>query len=427
VPADFESLIGKQLGSWRIEDRLSVGGQGEVYRAHRVEGGFDQVVAIKILHGRALSPAAARRFQEEQEILAGLNHPHIVNLLSTGRTDDGRGWFAMEYVEGKPIDIYANELAVSVTQRLRLYLKVCQTVAYAHRNLIVHLDLKPSNILVTREGEPKLLDFGLARRLASTKGDAVSGAMEVFSRPYASPEQVMPGSAVSTLSDVYSLGAVLYELLTGHTPLILDLLSEQAVIHAIQEQAPLKPSSVVSRPRMVEGGHAGTFEFSPRTLSAMRGVSIGELRHELHGDLDNLLLVALHKEPHRRYPSVEEMAHDIERYLDGKSVRAKASSPAYVAFRGARKYPLRVLAIALVVTFSLANVLLPAFHRKGAQYMEQDTAVIRAVNCGAVKDVRINLLPALAPGSAAQRLEEALDQTGISSSCAVSAGAEKDR
>jgi serine/threonine protein kinase len=418
MPADLEPLIGKQLGAWRIEDRLSRGGQGEVYRARRVEGGFDQIVAIKVLHTRALSPLAARRFQEEQEILAGLNHPYIVNLLSTGHTADGRAWLAMEYVEGKPIDVFANERALSTGQRLQLFLKVCETVAYAHRNLVVHLDLKPENILVTREGDPKLLDFGLAQRLHAGKGELMSGPMAVFSRPYVSPEQVTPGQPVSTLSDVYSLGAVLYELLTGHTPLILDLLSERAITHAICEQAPLAPSVVVARTRFLEGPSAEIFEFSPAKLSAMRGVSTGELRHELHGDLDNLLLVALHKEPHRRYPSAEEMARDIERYLEGKRVRAKASSPVYVAFRGARKYPMRVLACALVVSFSVANVLLPAFHRKGAQATEQDTAAIRAVNCNASNDLRQSLLPSLAPVPAAQKVKEILDQVDTSSNCA---------
>ena len=422
MPTDFDPLIGKQLGAWRIDDRLNLGGQGEVYRAHRVEGGFDQIVAIKILHTRGLSPLAAARFQEEQEILASLNHPHIVNLLSTGHTGDGRAWLAMEYVEGKPIDVYANEQALSITQRLRLFLKVCYTVAYAHRNLVVHLDLKPSNILVTREGEPKLLDFGLARRLRAGKDEVMSGPMAVFSRAYASPEQVTPGAALSTLSDVYSLGAVLYELLTGHTALILDLLSEQAMMHAICEQAPLAPSAVVSRTRFVERPGAETYEFSPSKLSAMRGVSTGELRHELRGDLDNLLLVALHKEPHRRYPSVEQMARDIERYLEGKSVRAKASSPAYVAFRGARKYPMRVLAFALVLSFSLVNLWLPAFYRKGALETEQDTAAIRAVNCSAGKDLRANLLPALSPGLAVQRFREALDEVEIGSDCMPSSG-----
>jgi eukaryotic-like serine/threonine-protein kinase len=425
VPGDFDPLIGKQLGSWRVEDRISLGGQGEVYRAQRVEGGFDQTVAIKVLHTRSLSPLAATRFQEEQEILAGLSHPHIVNLLGTGYTSDGRAWLAMEYVEGKPIDIFANEQALSITQRLRLFLKVCQTVAYAHRNLVIHLDLKPSNILVTREGEPKLLDFGLARRLRTGQDGVMRGPMTAFSLPYASPEQVTPGGAVSTVSDVYSLGAVLYELLTGHTPLILDLLSEQAMIHAICEQVPLTPSIVVSRSRFIERPGAESYEFSPSKLSAMRGVSTGELRRELRGDLDNLLLVSLHKEPHRRYPSVEEMARDMERYLDGKSVRAKASSPAYVAFRGARKYPMRVLACALVVSFSLANRWLPAFYRKGAQETEQDTAAIRAVNCSAGNDLRANLLPALSPGLAEQRFKEALEQMEINSDCASFHG--KDR
>jgi hypothetical protein len=199
------------------------------------------------------------------------------------------------------------------------------------------------------------------------------------------------------------------------------------MVHAICEQAPLAPSVVVSRSRFVERPGAETFEFSPSKLSAMRGVSSGELRHELRGDLDNLLLVALHKEPHRRYPSVEEMARDIERYLEGKSVRAKASSPAYVAFRGARKYPMRVLAFALVLSFSLANLWLPAFYRKSAQETEEDTAAIRAVNCSAGRDLRANLLPALSPGLAEQRLKEALDEVEIGSDCAPSAGSSQGK
>jgi serine/threonine protein kinase len=259
VPSHRESLIGKQLGPWCVERKVNDGGQGEVYRALRVEGGFEQLVAIKVLHTRASSPVAARRFEEEQEILASLNHPYIVNLLSTGHTEDGRAWLAMEYVEGKPIDAFANERALSITERLRLFLLVCETIAYAHRHLIIHLDLKPSNILVTNDGCPKLLDFGLARRLEQPQSGLSPAGMTAFSRPYASPEQAMPGSSVSTLSDVYSLGAVLYELLTGHTPLRLDLLSEQATLQAILDQPPLKPSAAISRIRVVNGPHGEQF------------------------------------------------------------------------------------------------------------------------------------------------------------------------
>jgi eukaryotic-like serine/threonine-protein kinase len=416
MPTDRGTLVGTQLGPWRVAQKLSDGGQGEVYRALRVDGGFEQIVAIKVLHARALSPVAVSRFEEEQEILASLNHPSIVNLLGAGHTENGRAWLAMEFVTGKPIDTFANERALSTTERLRIFLKVCQAVAYAHRNLIVHLDLKPSNILVTPDGEPKLLDFGLARRLQAPQNGQSPGAMTAFSRPYASPEQVMPGAAVSTVSDVYSLGAVLYEILTGHTPLLLDLLSEQATLHAILEQTPLKPSAAISRTRLVSGPHGEQFEFGPAKNSAMRAASVGELRRELQGDLDNLLLVALNKEQSRRYPSVEALAEDIQRYLDGKRVRAKASSPVYVALLGARKYPIRVFAGVLLVVLAVANHLLPSFHRRGASLAQQDAAKIQDVNCHAAGEIRKTFLPAL-PGAAAQTLVGKLDEIEKISRC----------
>jgi serine/threonine protein kinase len=369
--------LGLRAGPWLLEARVGSGGQGDVYRARRVEGGFEQTVAIKVLRRQF----NASTFQYEQENLAVLNHPCIANLLGTGTLPDGRPYFAMEYVDGKPIDQYANEHALSVQQRLLLMKKVCEAVAAAHRNLIVHLDLKPANILVNRDGLPKLLDFGLARRLSGSSGPAAAHEADAFSRPYASPEQVTPGAELTTSSDVYSLGAILYELLTGHAPFDMEGLSEEGILLAIRDHDPLKPSLAVARPRRVRGRNGRVFEFDPQKLGAMRASSPGELRRLLKGDLDNVILVALHKEERRRYPSVDEMSKDISRFLAGQRVVAGAANPTYRATRFARKRPLLVYAAALLAVAVAANIYWVDTMRQLAEAAQADERVLDDALC----------------------------------------------
>lgn len=389
-------LSGQQLGTWRVEEKIGAGGQGAVYRARRVEGGFDQTVAIKVLDPRTISPVAARQFEEEMESLAALNHPFIAKLLGTGATADGRAYCAMEYVDGKPIDVFANERGLSIDQRLSLFNKVSEAVAYAHRHLIIHLDLKPANILVTRDGNPKLLDFGLARRVGDTALRPVAHEMDAFSRPYASPEQVTPGSPVSTLSDVYSLGAVLYELLTGHPPLRLDGLAEEAVIRTIREEEPLKPSVAAQNPRSIPGPLGKPFVFPAQKLAELRASSPGELRRKLQGDLDNVVLVSLRKEERRRYPSVEELVRDIERHLAGKRVHAKPSSPAYSAVGVARRSPMVVVAVVLLLCAMFASTALPRAIGETVDATRREQTALSKFVCESDAEIRARVLPELA-------------------------------
>lgn len=382
------NLAGERLGPWLVESRIGAGGQGEIYRATRVDGQFTQTVAIKVLYAGFLNSAALRRFEAEQETLAALHHPYIANLLGTGFTSDGRAYFAMEYVEGKPIDEYANERALSISDRVALFAKVCEAVAYAHSRLVVHLDLKPANILVTEDGNPKLLDFGLAIREA-----AASRETDSFSRGSASPEQVTPGAVLSTLSDVYSLGAILYELLSGHPVITAENLSEEAAVHAIREEEPRKPSIAATRSRHVFLSAERTVELAPRKIAEMRGLSSGELRRRLQGDLDNIALVALRKEPGRRYPSVEEFARDLDRHLRGKRVHARAASPAYQAVRAARRSPLFVAAAALVCSVLFANWVLPRSIEQSEQTSRGVTRLLRTETCLVAEELETKVAP----------------------------------
>jgi tRNA A-37 threonylcarbamoyl transferase component Bud32/tetratricopeptide (TPR) repeat protein len=321
------SLIGQRVGAYRISGEIGHGGMGTVYLAVRADDEFNKRVAIKVVRRGMDTNAMLERFRYERQILANLDHPYICRLLDGGSTADQRPFFVMEYVEGRPIDRHCREKQLGVPDICRLFLRVCEAVSYAHRNLVVHRDLKPSNILVTADGAPKLLDFGVAKLLSP---DADSGATVtgIFSRPltpeYASPEQVR-GLAVSTATDVYSLGAVLYELLTG------------ARIHSIDS------TSGTDWQKLICEGEV------PRP--SLR-------RSQLRGDLDNVLLMALRKEPERRYSSVEQLAGDVANFLEGRPVLARQDSYRYRAGKFIRRHRVALGAAALVAASVVAGVVL---------------------------------------------------------------------
>jgi non-specific serine/threonine protein kinase/serine/threonine-protein kinase len=304
--SEAQALIGVNLGRYCIVELLGEGGVGTVYRATRDEGDYHQTVALKLLKRGMDSDVVLRRFRDERRILARLDHPNIAKFLDGGIAEDGRPYFVMEYLEGTPIHHYFRDNDLPVRQRLVLFLFVCAAVEYSHRNLVIHRDLKASNILVTDDGVPKLLDFGIAKLLdRDTSGQLAEStqAMDRMLTPdYASPEQIL-GEPITTATDVYSLGVLLFELLTETRPFQLSGLPAPEMARIITETDPPKPSSVVT----------------PERTKA------------LAGDIDTIVLKAMHRSPDRRYASAQQLAEDIRRHLDGLPVEARPDSPAYRA------------------------------------------------------------------------------------------------
>jgi serine/threonine protein kinase len=341
---DVQPLLGKRLGAYRVVREIGRGGMGTVYLAVRDDDEFKKQVAIKLVRRGLDTADVLLRFRHERQILANLDHPYIARLLDGGTTPDGRPYFAMEYVEGMPVGDYCSGQALDVNARCRLFLKVCEAVSHAHRNLVVHRDLKPSNILVTADGSPKLLDFGVAK-LLSPDPDGVRMNTVSHARPltpeYSSPEQIL-GRAVDTTTDVYSLGAVLFELLTG-------------------EQA----QPLASNPEDMERVICRTEVRAP-SLAVHRGANpSAALEKELKRDLDNIVLMAMRKDPARRYQSVDQFAGDIRNYLEGRPVLARQDSFTYRFGKFLRRNRVGVAAGVMIVA-SLAGGLafsLAAQHR----------------------------------------------------------------
>jgi len=326
--AAVTAQVGRRIGPFRLLRLLGEGGMGAVYLAERDDAQFAHQVAIKILSHAVGSPQAIARFRDERQILAGLKHPHIVRLLDGGSTDDQLPYLVMEHIEGTAITRYANDRALSVRARLVLVRQVCAALQYAHQNLVVHRDIKPSNILVDAAGVPKVLDFGIAKLLAPVGGfereARTRTGFAMFTPEYASPEQAR-GEVVSTATDVYSLGAVLYDLVTGQSP-HRTAGSALEVLRVICEVDPARPSAVAPEGR----------------------------RRELAGDLDNIILKALHKESARRYASVAQLADDLGRFLDGRPVTARTATIGYRARKFSRRHKVGVVATALVAGTLLA-------------------------------------------------------------------------
>jgi non-specific serine/threonine protein kinase/serine/threonine-protein kinase len=357
APAEGPLPAGTRLGPYEVRDAVGRGGMGIVYRAVRADDEYRQVVAVKVILRGMDTAVGQRRFREERQILAGLDHPGIARLLDGGTTQDGLPYFVMEYVEGEPIDSYCDHRRLGVVDRLRLFLGVCAAVHHAHRSLVVHRDLKPGNVLVTPEGVPKLLDFGIARlvRPAGDPGavDPTVTLLRMLTPDYASPEQVR-GQAVTTATDVYSLGVLLYELLSGHRPYKTGLVHE--VLAAICDQDPERPSVSVSRTQR-RGTGEGTVEVTAEAVSGARGgMTPGLLRKKLSGDLDTIVLKALRKVPTERYASVEAFADDVRRHLEGRPVQARPQTLAYRAGKFVRRNPAAAAAATLAVTALLGGI-----------------------------------------------------------------------
>jgi eukaryotic-like serine/threonine-protein kinase len=320
-----DPMIGRRLGAYRIEREIGRGGMGAVYQASRADNEFNKRAAIKLVKRGMDTDFILRRFRKERQILAALDHPHIAGLLDGGTTEDGLPYFVMEYIEGQPLYSYCDSHQLNITERLKLFRAICDAVHYAHQKQVVHRDIKPSNVLVTSEGVPKLLDFGIAKLLnpqlaGDITHDPTATAMRLMTPEYASPEQVQ-GAPTTPTTDVYSLGVLLYELLTGHRPYRLVNRAPHEIARVICEEAPAPPSIIITRtedllPSLFAGDEATTL----KQLYSTRGTTLELLRRALSGDVDNIVMQALRKEPEWRYQTAADLRDDITRYLEGRPI-----------------------------------------------------------------------------------------------------------
>ena len=346
-PANPQRLEGRHVGPYEILREIGRGGMGTVYLAVRADRAFRKQVALKIVRPEAGSEEVLRRFQREREILATLDHPNIARLLDGGSTEDGLPYFVMEYVAGDPIDIYCDRHKLKVADRLELFRTVCAAVEYAHRSGIAHRDLKPGNILVTGEGTAKLLDFGIAKLLRAAEDETVyitRTGLHLMTPEYASPEQIR-GEAITALSDVYSLGVILYELLTGHRPYRMGSRLFHEIVRVICEEPPTRPSTAVGLTEKRPGVRdSEPVTVTPDMVSRARDASPAELRRQLSGDLDNVLLKSLSKEPLGRYRSADQMSEDIRHHLQGEPVLATSETLLYRIGKSLQRYRIWVIA-----------------------------------------------------------------------------------
>ncbi len=343
-PEVATSAAGQLVGVYEIIRELGLGGMGAVYLARRSDERFDQQVAIKLLKREFNVERLRRSFKREIDILAKLIHPNIATIYDTGATNDGIPYIVMEYVDGLPIDSYCDQNDLGLTERLKLFNKTCEAVGYAHQNLIVHRDIKPSNILVSSDGVPKLLDFGISKPLDSAddvaSGTTILGAM---TPEYASPEQI-DGGRITTSTDVYSLGIVLFKLLTGTYPYNFKRRSSGDILREITAEDPVAPSLAQS----------------PHTTT-----SIDRLR--LKGDIDNIVLKAISKEPENRYSTVKQLSEDIWRYIDGEPVTARPATLAYRLNKFYKRKKIAVIAGVLIVATLVAGISVALWQTRAAR------------------------------------------------------------
>ena len=356
------SALNRRIGPYLVVEEVGEGGMGTVYRAIRADDAFRKQVAIKLVKPGMDYHFILRRFRRERQIMANLDHPNIARLLDGGATEEGLPYFVMEYVKGQPIDVYCDARRLGTDQRLELFRVVCSAVEAAHRKHIVHRDIKPSNILVTEEGTPKLLDFGIAKITESENDtqpvDPTLTVMRLMTPEYASPEQIR-GEPVTVATDIYSLGVLLYELLTGHRPYRLKSRAPHEIARVICEEDPEKPSTAVNRVEEITRDHGTTrVTLTSESVSEARGCPPEALRKALAGDLDNILLKAMRKEPGRRYVSVEEFSEDIRRHLEGRPVIARKGTVVYRAAKFLQRHKTGVVTAAVALPLAASAVAL---------------------------------------------------------------------
>jgi serine/threonine protein kinase len=361
-----DAWIGRQLGAWTIVRVLGRGGMGLVYLGERSKDNFRQRAALKILR-LGHDELAVARFIAERQILAELEHPNIARLVDGGSSEQSGPWFALEYIDGMPIDTWCDSKRLDTVGRLRLFLDICEAVAYAHERLIVHRDLKPGNILVSADGRVTLLDFGIAKLLDTTTAQTGT-AVRTFTPEYAAPEQIR-GEAISTAVDVYALGVLLCELLTGCKPYRVTTTSPLAYERAVLEQDPVRPSTLV----MTRGIREGNETSAAGDSAARRNATPPALRALLRGDLDAIVLKTLRKEPSQRYATVRELASDVRASLSHRPVEARRGGLRYLAIRFLRRNRIAV-SMAVLALLALVVGLVGALWQMSEAQKQRDTA-----------------------------------------------------
>jgi len=406
------AMLGRIVSNYRLVSILGHGGTGTVYLAERADRQYSAQVAVKIIDSAILHGDLGQRFRAERQILASLNHPNIARLIDAGETAEGQPFLIMEYVHGEPLDRYCDREQLGLRARLELFLQICRAVQYAHQNLIVHRDLKPANILVTPDGTPKLLDFGIAKLL--DPGHAAALALtrmndRLLTPEYASPEQIL-GRPVTTASDVYTLGVVLYELLTGLRPYkVLPSASQLELERTICVSDPERPSAAIKRVA-TDGSTTTTLE----AIATARRMTADKLARKLTGDLDAIVLRALRKEPQHRYSTVEQFADDIKRYLSREPVQARQGNWTYYSSRFIRRHAFGVsagsvfaiLIVAFAVTMSVQAKRIAA---------ERDRATIESTRAESVSEFMLRIFEASDPFTAQGEqvtARQLLDQAG---------------
>jgi non-specific serine/threonine protein kinase/serine/threonine-protein kinase len=359
APVPDSLRTGTDIGPYRIVQLIAEGGMGAVYQAVRVDDLYRKVVAIKIIRRGVHDAYARRHFDTERQILAHLDHPAIAKLLDGGTTSDGRPYFVMDFIAGTPIDEYCDAHKLGLRQRLALFQTVCAAVHYAHQNLVIHRDIKPPNILITEEGAVKLLDFGIAKLLdPDALGlDQTLTTLQAITPEYASPEQ-LSGGQITTASDVYALGVLLFRMLSGRRPYALDSRGLEQLWDHVRNRAPRRPSEAVR----VEEEDGVTREM----IAAARGAPPERLERQLVGDLDTILLMALRKEPERRYCSAEQFSADIRRHLEGHPVTARPDTIRYRAGKFIRRHRAAVAALTLAAASLVAGIITTSWQARVA-------------------------------------------------------------
>jgi serine/threonine protein kinase len=393
---------GEKLGKWRIGRLIGSGGMGDVYVANREGGDVQQIAAVKVLRANPESN------EDEAAALRMLRHRNIARRFEDGLTPGGQRYIVLEYVDGPSITDFADQRGLSIRDRVTLFLEACDAIDYVHTRTWLHLDIKPSNLLVDSDGVVKVIDFGIARRA----GGAGAAGGQYATRPYASPEQISSSAGVGFASDIYSLGAVLYELLSGHPPFEANA-SSPPLDWRIAEEIPLRPSDALARSKVIELGSGARRAIEPSRLAAMRGdVELSQARRELAGDLDKICLFALRKAPYSRYRSVAALIVDLKASLAGnRPPAARSEDPLYHALIAARSYPLAGVAVFLILCAIAAFSVFPHVFLEARVESEHRTQQAQDAADQAIAALRSTIRPQLASDPQAQIPLNLLDAT----------------